>query len=165
MVPFLFLALRTFARLTHLKLTNVHFPDVHDSRPFDIPLIPTLQYFHLGQSTFLSAPTITRFILKSLYPELTLQTGEVTLEQGVAIAHNAIAIRQLWLVDVYEGSIWGNRLRMPQILRAARDILETKLLDLPQASLPSIDEVQGAVTGLVRVEVETERIEGGDRGY
>jgi len=94
-----------------------------------------------------------------------LQTGEVTLEQGVAIAHNAIAIRQLWLVDVYEGSIWGNRLRMPQILRAARDILETKLLDLPQASLPSIDEVQGAVTGLVRVEVETERIEGGDRGY
>ncbi|KAJ8082183.1 hypothetical protein PM082_008030 [Marasmius tenuissimus] len=161
-VPFLFLALRTYSQLTHLKLTNVHFPDVHDGHPFSIPLIPTLQEFYLGQSTFLPAPTITQFILKCLYPGLAPEAGEAS--QDVVTPHNPVTIRQIRLVDVYEGSIWGNRLRMPQILRATRDILEVKLLVFPRAPLLSIGEVQEAVMNLVRVEVETERIEGGDRG-
>ncbi|KAK1216635.1 hypothetical protein PQX77_020755 [Marasmius sp. AFHP31] len=163
-VPSLLLALRTYTQLTHLKLTNVHFPDVHDGHPFDIPLLPTLQEFYLGQSTFLPAPTITRFILKSLYPGLALEAGEVNLSQDMVTPHNAVTIRRVRLVDVYEGSIWGNRLRMPQIIRAARDILEVKLLVLPQAPPLSIGDVQEAVINLVKVEVETERIEGGDRG-
>ncbi|KAK7062913.1 hypothetical protein VNI00_000411 [Paramarasmius palmivorus] len=156
--PYLFRALATHTQLTYVKLTNISFPEIGVStnglvRPFNIPFIPSLQHLYLGQSTFLAAHTLARFLLLSLYPDSQART-----------------IQKVHLVDVYEGSIWGPRLRMPRIIGAAQALLSME----QQASQtqPSegdiqrrIDELSDAIENLVSVMVETERIEGGDRGY
>ncbi|ESK88670.1 hypothetical protein Moror_3073 [Moniliophthora roreri MCA 2997] len=154
-VPYLFRALATHSQLTHIKLTNISFPEIGvdatngSVRRFDIPYMPSLQHLYLGQSTFLSAPTLARFLLNGL---------------------QARTLQKVTLVDVYESSIWGPRLRMPRIIGAARALLAMEQ-ELGQ-SVTREDEMQqrlevihGAIMDLVTVVVETERIEGGDRGY
>ncbi|EEB96549.1 hypothetical protein MPER_04303 [Moniliophthora perniciosa FA553] len=112
-VPYLFRALATHTQLTHIKLTNISFPEI-----------------------------------------------------GVDATNGS----KVTLVDVYESSIWGPRLRMPRIIGAAQTLLameqelsqsETREEEMQQR----LDAIHEAIMNLVTVVVETERIEGGDRGY
>ncbi|KAL0579925.1 hypothetical protein V5O48_002096 [Marasmius crinis-equi] len=169
-VPPLFRALTTYTRLTHLKLTNISFPDYHENQRYELPTLYALQFFYLGQSTFLRAPTIAQFILKCLYPEFDFSNieGGFSVEPSESTtgaedrrfpsptSAKLSCIQEIRLVDVYEGSIWENRLRMPHIVRAVEVLLGTNQMPL--------GEVKDAISKVVRVEVQTERIEGGDRG-
>ncbi|KAG7095686.1 hypothetical protein E1B28_006400 [Marasmius oreades] len=176
-VPPLFLALSTYTQLTRIKLTNISFPEDSESSEtsigrFELPFIPTLQFFHLGQSTFLAARTIARFVLKCIDPERNVGGASTSPDSAVDSPHvqgvsfrpaKQPSIEEIRLVDVYEGSIWGIRLRMPQIINAALALLEMDQ-QFESGNSTKEDEVREAIMKIVKVEVETERIEGGDRG-
>ncbi|KAF5348020.1 hypothetical protein D9758_010032 [Tetrapyrgos nigripes] len=199
----LFNALSTYTRLTNLKLTNIAFPaptfsdnqSVSLSLPssssssesyisyFHLPIIPTLRTVHLGQATFLSAPTIASYILDTItvrYDEPTSMTlrspgleDDRNMENSSPTRASRYAeLERITLVDVYEGSIWGLRLRMPHIITAAlfladrpeyRNVYEGRL-GPGSASQDLKERIKDVVEALVSVEVKTERIMGGDRG-
>jgi hypothetical protein len=81
----------------------------------------------------------------------------------------ASLLERVHLVDVYEESIWGPRLKMPHILAAGKTLLtrtsesdsghsnESEFLD--SAWLKLVDVIEK----LVFVDAKTERIMGGDR--
>ncbi|KAF9260756.1 hypothetical protein L218DRAFT_932291 [Marasmius fiardii PR-910] len=183
-VPPLFRALSTYTQLTHLELTNISFPEQcaessetsTSAHQLELPFIPSLRYFHLGQSTFLAAPVMARFVLTCIYPERYLRGASIPPDSAGNRSRNVelqdvsfqsvkrSSIEVIRLVDVYEGSIWGTRLRIPRIIEAALTLLKMDQDQNPKANTPTINDTQEAIVKLVKVEVETERILGGDRG-
>ncbi|KAE9390657.1 hypothetical protein BT96DRAFT_925766 [Gymnopus androsaceus JB14] len=145
----LFTALSSYTLLTHLQLTNIAFPDpvvTPDARWIGIPCIPSLRSLYLGQVTFLPAEHVADFILRCT-------TGESSS------SNSASALERVQLVDVYEESIWGPRLKKPRILSASTTILMES--GLSQDFLgPRVLEL---IERLISVDAKTERIVGGDR--
>jgi len=187
-VPSLFEALSTYTRLTYLKLTNIAFPTLGTSDALStafstislssqspssssessieyirIPVIPSLQTLYLGQTTFLSAPSIASYILNTIR---SISDGRDTPSSPNTNAQ----LERVHLVDVYEGSIWGLRLRMPHIVTAALFLTEHPEYSdgydglEPGGGKSLRERLQDAIENLVLVEVKTERIMGGDRG-
>lgn len=150
----LFTALASYTRLTHLKLTNIAFPDpivTPDSQWKGIPCIPSLRSLHLGQVTFLPAEDIADFILRCTADGCQFSNGSNSV--------STCALEHIQLVDVYEESIWGPRLKMPRILAASM----TQLVESGMCEEFVERELPGLVERLISVDVKTERIIGGDR--
>ncbi|KAJ3719137.1 hypothetical protein DFJ43DRAFT_1005486 [Lentinula guzmanii] len=136
----LFKALAAYTRLTHLHLTNIAFPSSvinPDACWTGIPCLPSLHFLYLGQATFLTAEHITEFVLRS---------------------HSGYVLECIRLVDVYEESIWGPRLKLPHILLASATLLAESGFSKLSSSTAS-----DLIERLVRVDAKTERITGGDR--
>ncbi|KAJ3774615.1 hypothetical protein EV361DRAFT_902030 [Lentinula raphanica] len=145
-VPHLFKALASYTRLTHLHLTNIAFPDPYmdlDVGWTGIPSLPSLRFFYLGKATFLSADHVANFVLQC--------TGHL---QEPACADK---LERVCLVDVYERSIWGPRLRMPRLVSCARLLAQSVCPEL------SSSEVTDLFERVVHIDAETERLIGGDR--
>ncbi|KAJ4489970.1 hypothetical protein J3R30DRAFT_11834 [Lentinula aciculospora] len=150
----LFTALATYTRLTHLHLTNIAFPNPiinPNLRWTGIPCLPFLRFLHLGQVTFLDAEHIADFVLRCTGH---FQASDLNLEGSNR------ALEHIRLVDVYEESIWGPRLKLPHILAASATRLEE-----PEYSnkLLGWTVLSDLIERVVSVDVETERIIGGDR--
>ncbi|KAJ3797052.1 hypothetical protein GGU11DRAFT_100355 [Lentinula aff. detonsa] len=151
----LFKALATYTRLTHLHLTNIAFPSSvinPDARWTGIPCLPSLHFLYLGQATFLTAGHITEFVLRCTGQ---LQNPACTRKLE---AHSGYVLECIRLVDVYEESIWGPRLKLPHILLASATLLAESGFSKLSSSTAS-----DLIERLVRVDAKTERITGGDR--
>ena len=138
----LFAALSSYTLLTCLHLTNIAFPHpivTPDVQWKGIPYIPSLRSLYLGQATFLPAEEVAEFMLRCM----------------IHSTNNSSSPERVQLVDVYEESIWGSRLKMPGLLAAS-----TKL-DMKDQYMGS--PLLNFVEKLVFVDAKTERIMGGDR--
>ena len=138
----LFQAISTWTRAERVILTNISFPsEPLDGRDQSLPALSHLRYLYLGQATFLSP---------SLIAEITLQGFE-----GPHKKHSS-RLEAIRLVDVYQESLWGKRLRRFDIEKAA--------LALPASKNYGTNAVLvGRVRSIVRCEAMNERIMGGDR--
>lgn len=144
--PFLFDAIPTWSNLQHLKLTNLSFPanatEGYHSLSSSLVACPArnLQTIYLGQITF-------------------LDPFEVAC---IACASDLEALQEIKVVDAYQGSIWGPRVRKTDVEKAATSgrfvdpTLEFELLHSEKDRLVRIRQ-------LVKCEARTERIMGGDR--
>ncbi|KAJ3880750.1 hypothetical protein F5051DRAFT_437598 [Lentinula edodes] len=149
----LFTALSTYSHLTYLHLTNIAFPNPiisPDAHWTGIPCLPSLRSFHLGQATFLTAEDIADFVLRCTGQ---LQNSSCNLESSNVI------FEHIRLVDVYEESIWGPRLKLPRILSACTTMLEESQYSNEMLS----STISDSIGNLISVDAKTERIMGGDR--
>ncbi|THV02175.1 hypothetical protein K435DRAFT_792704 [Dendrothele bispora CBS 962.96] len=194
-VPSLFEALSTYTRLTYLKLTNIAFPTLAASDVLStvfsslslssnsgsessidyirLPVIPSLRTLYLGQTTFLSAPSIASLILNTVrYSEHDDDANAGRKDPQSTTSTTRAQLERVHLVDAYEGSIWGLRLRMPHIVTAALFLTEHPeysdgyegRLEPGGGDKTLRERVKDTVENMVLVEVKTERIMGGDRG-
>ncbi|KAI0795557.1 hypothetical protein C8Q75DRAFT_456470 [Abortiporus biennis] len=131
----LFRAMSTWTQIRRIKLTNLSFPsdDLGIKFTLDKPLLPVL-------------PTLR-----------TLYLGQATMVRPNAIAAMICLpgqdnLQSVRLVDAYRESIWGSRIRRSDIEKAA----VTLQLGDENTIIPRIRK-------LVKCEVQTERIMGGDR--
>ncbi|TFK53151.1 hypothetical protein OE88DRAFT_1627204 [Heliocybe sulcata] len=154
----LFQAVRHWSHLTHLKLTNIAFPNfsfpdivfAHPSiltqrnaatspvAPEGYPLPRKLKAIYIGQATFVPAELIARFACSE--------------EEG------AEGVQEIRLVDVYVQSIWERRMRRGDV-----EIAAVELLQYEEMVRKCEEEVVKRVRAVVRCEAKTERIMGGDR--
>lgn len=138
---FLFGAMSEWSNVEHITLTNISFPSN----------IPTI-----GDST--SEGTQEGRFFPPLPRLRTLYIGQATLFRPSAMARMLFApehenLEQVRLVDTYKESIWGSRVRRKDVEKAALALQ----LDL------SLEVIKERVKKLVKCEVKTERIMGGDR--
>ncbi|KAJ3880753.1 hypothetical protein F5051DRAFT_479816 [Lentinula edodes] len=149
----LFTALSAYSRLTHLHLTNIAFPNPIislDAQWTGIPCLPSLRSFHLGQATFLTAEYIADFVLRC--------TGQLQ-NTSCNLKSCKVVFEHIRLVDVYEESIWGPRLKLPRILSAC-----TTMLEESQSSNEMLSStISDLIGNFISVDAKTERIMGGDR--
>ncbi|KAJ3925889.1 MAG: hypothetical protein NXY57DRAFT_1117021 [Lentinula lateritia] len=148
----LFTALSTYSRLTHLHLTNIAFPNPiisPDAHWTGIPCLPSLRSFHLGQATFLTTEHIADFVLRC--------TGQLQ-NSSCNLKSSKVVFEHIRLVDVYEESIWGPRLKLPRILSAC-----TTMLEESQSSNEMLSSTISDLIDFISVDAKTERIVGGDR--
>ncbi|TFK75618.1 hypothetical protein BDN72DRAFT_447269 [Pluteus cervinus] len=130
-------AAETYTNLTYLKLGNF-------AAMTAIPHIPSLRRLYLGRAVFLDPSVIARFVLS---PE----------------ANNLESLR---LVDTYQESIWGPRVRRSDVETAA---IQHILGDISMQQPRTIEQEQlisaatDKIRRIVRCEGVTERIIGGDR--
>ncbi|KAH9941529.1 hypothetical protein B0H21DRAFT_752328 [Amylocystis lapponica] len=134
---YLFRAVRAWAHVEHITLTNLSFPSddlgLHgpllSSAPL-LPLIPSLRTLYLGQATFLPPSAVALMVC---HPDQR-------------------CLELVRLVDAYGESIWGQRIRRKDVEKAAGSLNVRKR-----------DALVAQVRRLVRCEAKTERIMGGDR--
>ncbi|KZP20471.1 hypothetical protein FIBSPDRAFT_826803 [Athelia psychrophila] len=133
-------AISAWSQIQHIKLTNVAFPvnDAKDyvSKHLFLNAIPSLRTVLLGKVAFLSVYAVA----------------------GTVCDHGMTNLEQVRLVDAYSESIWGRRMRRSDVEKAGLDLLAMGLL-----CGTSGDDIIARVTSVVVCEVETERIQGGDR--
>ncbi|KAI0826086.1 hypothetical protein BC629DRAFT_1668235 [Irpex lacteus] len=143
----LFRAISTWTLVEEVTLTNIaFFSDSDGSQPPStengllFPSLPRLQCLYLGQATFLSPSRIAMMAIHSLnrYHEGSLSCTEY-----------------IRLVDAYQESIWGPRLRRTDIEKAA--------LALPICETYGAEVVLEHIRSSVRCEAMNDRIMGGDR--
>ncbi|TFK32098.1 hypothetical protein BDQ12DRAFT_701319 [Crucibulum laeve] len=142
---YLFRAIEGWTNLTHLTLTHIslRLPSGNDNLPFRFPQVPNLRVFYLGQATFIPAESIAIFILGSA---------------GVT------ALEKVRLVDAYESSIWGRRLRRSDIeTLAARIVVASDIGDDEQRKEKVVAGAVKKIRQFITCEGQTERIIGGDR--
>lgn len=135
-------------RLEHLTISNVSFPvpptlDASTSRPLSIPpllpaALPGLQTITISQATALSPLSIASLLAMK--------------DPGMD------ALTRVRLVDTYEISIWGKRLRRGDVEQAA----ERRVLAQGQGAEEIMRAVK-RVRSVVICEARLERIIGGDR--
>jgi len=171
----LFSALRSWSNLAHLTLTNLSFPSVRGAHG-----IHTL-------SEALGIPETASTLFPSFMSDIslrgagrleTLVLSKVTFLDPLEIARIAYASPALFpalhtirIVDAYQGSIWGPRVRDSDVERAVFGLHQEQVALYVGSSEPSpaleADERMHAhlkrVQQLVRCEAKTERIMGGDR--
>lgn len=151
--------MQTWTRLRRLTLTNLAFP-LTPSLTFEEPLprafglvsppyktitLSRLETIYLGQITF-------------LYP------SEIAM---IACAPELVSLRSIQVVDAYQGSIWGPRVRLVDVEKAATH-LYLQAMGSDTETSPSTTEFFvkkqiERVRALVRCEGKNERIMGGDR--
>lgn len=132
----------TWTAVEHVKLANIAFPS-YTLRTF-LPstldseqhvsvfsTMPSLRTLYIGQATFLPPNSIAAMICLEEEPQLD----------------------QIRLVDTYEESIWGRRIRRTDIEKAA---LEMELMIPREVALERIRRI-------VKCEAQNERVIGGDR--
>ncbi|KIK68300.1 hypothetical protein GYMLUDRAFT_154027 [Collybiopsis luxurians FD-317 M1] len=155
----LFTALASHTHLTHLHLTNIAFPDpivTPDPRWTGIPCLPSVRVLYLGQVTFLTAEHVAEFLLRCTRHGLG-KLGDST--SPATSTTSTSSLESLRLVDAYEESIWGPRLKLPRILAAAGTSL---LVHQSNGELLAQHDLD-SIAKLVSVDAKTERIMGGDR--
>ena len=165
--------MQSWTSLRHLKLTNLSFPLPDDGYPTHM-LAKALGASHTGSRE--SAPDYVdeQIVLparSSPMPHLqTVYLGQITFLDPleivlIASATELASLTALRLVDTYRSSIWGPRIRITDVEKAASS------LHANQASDTDADSLQGNQLGicierirkLVSCEALTERIMGGDR--
>ncbi|KAL0945770.1 hypothetical protein HGRIS_012059 [Hohenbuehelia grisea] len=129
----LFRAIKTWTNLQHLHLTNIAFPPNAHETCFANLTTPSLRTIYIGQSTFLSPQCIAALCIAK---------------------HEALEF--IHLVDAYQESIWGPRLRRSDV---ESHILESSGLGDPIEAV----ELVSVVRKWVLCEARTERTMGGDR--
>ena len=169
----IFDALAAWTKLRHLKLTNMAFPNGSLSGPhkmlptmFCLTLAgsnvhsdmrrhlkgqhkpirnTTLRSVHIGQTTFLD-------------PELVAELACSPIFEALASVH---------VVDAYQGSIWGPRVRMGDILKAADGLVQNggeRMQGGEDYGFTSEREKRRErIKAIVKCSAERERIMGGDR--
>ncbi|KAH8112241.1 hypothetical protein DFH11DRAFT_1689975 [Phellopilus nigrolimitatus] len=174
----LFRAVQTWQNLRHLKLTNLAFPS-HTSLGSAQPLAEALGIssgsYTLTTTTPFLAPsngslTIDKSLPGSSKPMFalaklqTIYLGQVTFldpSEIAAIVCTPIlaSLRSVRIVDAYQGSIWGPRVRDTDIEKAVNSNFEESEI----AFNIMFKEFTQRVRTLVSCEARTERITGGDR--
>ncbi|KAI0694101.1 hypothetical protein BC835DRAFT_1031004 [Cytidiella melzeri] len=145
-VDHLFRAIATWNLVETVKLTNISFPHgppelpaSSDYKPL-LPPLPRLRHLYLGQATYLPPGAIAATALQCIDgPDGELRSS----------------LEQIRLVDAYQESIWGKRLRRTDVERAA--------LALPMSKMLDVEAVLRRIRSLVQCEAMNERIMGGDR--
>lgn len=158
--------MQTWTRLRHLKLTNLTFP-LTPSLTFEEPLP---RAFGL-----VSAPNNaieTRHVKTPLSQLETVYLGQITFLYPseialIACAPELVSLQSIQVVDAYQGSIWGPRVRLIDVEMAATHLYH-QALGGDTESYPStiqfmLKEQKERVRTLVRCEGKNERIIGGDR--
>jgi len=144
---YLFQSIATWTLVEHITLTNLSFPsdslDLHGPLVRNAPLLPPLQHLrtlYLGQATLLPASAIAAMALQDVRADGKEYRG---------------CLEQIRLVDAYQESIWGRRLRRADIEKAA--LASPMLRDL------GAEVVLERIRNVVTCEAMNERIMGGDR--
>lgn len=141
-------ALTTHTNLTHLTLTHVKFPD--NGEILSLPPFPSLKTLNLSQVIFLQPVIVARFLMS-------------------AGSH----LEEIRLIDAYQQSIWGPRLRRSHIEKAAyaRVVEESSTSQGEDGVYCSSNdrmetmsaEIVARIGRVVICQGKTERIIGGDR--
>ncbi|KAF8153024.1 hypothetical protein B0H34DRAFT_662398 [Crassisporium funariophilum] len=146
-LPYLFSALSSYTNLTDLKLTHLSMATNIGSSS-ELPLLTSLKNLSLGQSTSLQPSVIAAFVLR---PDMQ-------------------KLEKVHLVDVYQGSIWGPRLRRSDVEQAAFDVVHGFATTVSVDGVTNDDvqkEILNSAQELIRkivvCEARTERLVGGDR--
>ncbi|KAL5514785.1 hypothetical protein ACEPAG_2101 [Sanghuangporus baumii] len=165
---YMFKAMQSWTHLRHLKLTNLSFPLPEDGYPTHL----LAKALGIVEHDYVVDPTDS-VPMSPLLPMPYLQTiylGQITfldpLEVAmIASATELVSLNSMRIVDAYQGSIWGPRIRITNVEKASASLF----------SIPSSGSGAGAVQlsmhkacidrirKLVSCEALTERIMGGDR--
>jgi hypothetical protein len=156
-------ALATHTNLTHLTLSHVKFPDNGEILP--LPNFQSLKSLTLSQVIFLRPDIVAEFLVKAgtvlffVYLIPCVRSSQlISLLQGSQL-------ESVKLIDAYQHSIWGPRLRRSHIEGAA--MRRIRLEDLNNNGLPPADQADSEVLQKIRRIVlcqgKFERIIGGDR--
>lgn len=154
--------MQTWTRLRRLKLTNLAFP-LTPSLTFEEPLPRAFGLVSPPNNTIAKSPlsrleTIYLGQITFLYP------SEIAM---IACAPELISLRSIQVVDAYQGSIWGPRVRLVDVEKAATHLYLQALGSDSETSPSTIEfflkEHIERVRALVRCEGKNERIIGGDR--
>ncbi|KAI5120407.1 hypothetical protein M0805_000186 [Coniferiporia weirii] len=172
-VTHLLRALQTWTNLRYLKLTNLSLPPLPDRRhalPFARALgVVGIESPHPPDETVTSDSQTCQSsdLVKPLSHLRTVYLGQITFLNPAEIATIACApelssLTSVQVVDAYEGSIWGPRIRYADIERAIATLPPCHPCELCEPKIVSREHIQRARM-LVSCEALTERIIGGDR--
>ncbi|KAF9453305.1 hypothetical protein P691DRAFT_694929 [Macrolepiota fuliginosa MF-IS2] len=145
-LPHVLRALATQTNLTHLTLSHAKFPD--NGEVLSLPRFPSLKTLTLSQVIFLQPEIVAGFLMNS----------------GAGCSQ----LEYIELVDAYQQSIWGPRLRRSNIEAAAHvhvqlgDIGEDGVTQ-PNRTESILAEVLHKIRRIVVCRGKFERIIGGDR--
>lgn len=139
-------AVSSWSALEHLHLSNISFP---------IPLT-------------LPSPSSDPLSIPPLLPKALSKLKTITLTQATALSPGSIAaflslpgtrkLRRIHLVDTYEVSIWGKRLRRADVEKAAERLSQA----IGEGGV-IVETRVARVKEVVLCEARLERIIGGDR--
>ncbi|EKM78378.1 hypothetical protein AGABI1DRAFT_129494 [Agaricus bisporus var. burnettii JB137-S8] len=147
-------ALATHTNLTHLTLSHVKFPD--NGEILLLPEFPSLKSLTLSQVIFLRSDIVLEYLMKSA----NIHPFECQGSQ----------LESIRLIDAYQHSIWGSRLRRSHIENAATRRFTFEAFN--DDSLPHADQADSMLTEVsvlqkirrvVLCQGKFERIIGGDR--
>lgn len=187
---YLFQAISSWTNLRHLKLTNIQFPSLDANMPWSLSYALDRIYYldKYSMDVIDNSSSATNDIINHLSTPSnsylsrlqTIYLGLVTFLDPLEIATIACSpgmtsLRSIRVVDAYQGSIWGPRVRIMDVEKAlTAHFLESHKtpstageyegLDRTKwKSIPHLEDQIWRLRQIVRCEARTERIMGGDR--
>ncbi|KAL5497952.1 hypothetical protein ACEPAH_2883 [Sanghuangporus vaninii] len=165
---YLFKAMQSWTHLRHLKLTNLSFPLPEDGYPTHL----LAKALGVVAHDYVADP-IDSVPMSPLLPMPYLQTiylGQITFLDPVEIAMIAsatelVSLASMRIVDAYQGSIWGPRIRIMDVEKASASLFSmlSSGSDAGDMQLSIHKACIDRIRKLVSCEALTERIMGGDR--